>query len=77
MTDIIGGTPTNLASRLLQNSNTILVSGLNLPLVLDVCMNRQMSLDSVMVSLETAYTQGFSIRTITDVMGGEEDEYSL
>lgn len=40
-------------------------------------MNRQMSLDSVMVSLETAYTQGFSIRTITDVMGGEEDEYSL
>lgn len=77
LTDIIGGTPTNLASRLLQNSTTILVSGLNLPLVLDVCMNRQMSLDSVMGSLETAYTQGFSIRTITDVMGGEEDEYSL
>lgn len=69
LTDIIGGTPTNLASRLLQNSTTILVSGLNLPLVLDVCMNRQMGLDSVMGSLETAYTQGFSIRTIADVMG--------
>ncbi|MCU0081699.1 PTS sugar transporter subunit IIA [Streptococcus danieliae] len=77
LTDIIGGTPTNLASRLLQNSTTILVSGLNLPLVLDVCMNRQMNLDSVVGSLEAAYAQGFTIRTITDVMGGEEDEYSL
>lgn len=78
LTDIIGGTPINLASQLLSQDGVIVVSGLNLPMLLEVLMNRGQQIDSVADVLKTAYDQGFSVRTNKDLIEeGEEDEYSL
>ncbi len=78
LTDIIGGTPINLASQLLSQEGVVVVSGLNLPMLLEVLMNRGQQIDSVADVLKTAYDHGFSVRTNKDLIEeGEEDEYSL
>lgn len=77
LTDIVGGTPTNLASYLLQDENTVLASGINLPMLLEVLMNRGGSIQSIAGVLADAYQHGLVIRTDKDIKGVEEDEYSL
>ncbi|WP_155963017.1 PTS sugar transporter subunit IIA [Streptococcus ruminantium] len=78
LTDIIGGTPINLASQLLSQEKVVVVSGLNLPMLLEVLMNRGQQIESLSAVLKTAYDQGFSVRTKQDLIEeGEEDDYSL
>ncbi|MGT2755589.1 PTS sugar transporter subunit IIA [Streptococcus ovuberis] len=78
LTDIIGGTPINLASQLLSQEEVVVVSGLNLPMLLEVLMNRGQQIESLAAVLKTAYDQGFSVRTKQDLIEeGEEDDYSL
>lgn len=78
LTDIIGGTPINLASQLLSQEKVVVVSGLNLPMLLEVLMNRGQQIESLAAVLKTAYDQGFSVRTKQDLIEeGEEDDYSL
>lgn len=78
LTDIIGGTPINLASYLLEDEHTVLVSGLNLPILIEILMNRNENIKSIIENIKEAYHEGFTIRTNEDIKkGGDEDEYSL
>lgn len=73
LTDIVGGTPTNLASSLLTSEEVVLVSGVNLPVLLEILMNREAEQSSVIQSIPAAYEQGLVIRTHKDLMKEEED----
>ncbi|RDX01026.1 PTS sugar transporter subunit IIA [Listeria kieliensis] len=74
LTDIVGGTPTNLASEFLMEEETLLVSGINLPVLLEILMNRANSLDTLKSLVKTAYKQGLSIRTKRDLEGEVDDD---
>lgn len=58
--DILGGTPSNVSGTFcLEQENTLVLSGLNLPMLLDLFTNRQRSLDELAESLEKSYEMGF------------------
>ena len=69
-TDIVGGTPMNLAGNLLDRDNTILCSGLNLPMLIEALMNRDKTVQELKTVLESAYRMGMVIRTKIE----EEDD---
>lgn len=69
-TDIVGGTPMNLAGNLLGRENTILCSGLNLPMLIEALVNRNKTVGELKSVLETAYQMGMVIRTEAE----EEDD---
>lgn len=73
VTDIVGGTPMNLAANLLDIDNLLISSGLNLPLLLELCLNRHQDLESIRALIEAAYQSGQTIRTQADFRK-EEDE---
>ncbi|GEN87101.1 PTS sugar transporter subunit IIA [Oceanobacillus sp. FSL W8-0428] len=74
LTDIVGGTPINLASNLLTRENTMIASGVNLPLLLEVLMNRGKEISELEEVIQTAYAQGLSIRTNKDLEGDDDDD---
>lgn len=74
LTDIVGGTPINLASNLLTRENTMIASGVNLPLLLEVLMNRGKEISALEEVIQTAYAQGLSIRTNKDLEGDDDDD---
>ncbi|MCO8292037.1 MAG: PTS sugar transporter subunit IIA [Tetragenococcus koreensis] len=76
-TDIVGGTPTNLASELLTREDALVVAGVNLPVLLEVFTNRTKDIQSLKEIITSAYNQGLSIRTNEDIEGEDDDEYSL
>lgn len=76
-TDIIGGTPTNLASSLLVNDNVIICSGLNLPVLLEVIMDRNRSLDEIKETIQNAHTTGLTIRSKEDIEMEDDEDDSL
>lgn len=58
--DILGGTPSNVSGTFcLERENTLVLSGLNLPMLLDLFTNRNRSLDELAESLEKSYKMGF------------------
>lgn len=58
--DILGGTLSNVSGTFcLEKENTLVLSGLNLPMLLDLFTNRQRSLDELAESLEKSYEMGF------------------
>lgn len=58
--DILGGTPSNVSGTFcLERENTLVLSGLNLPMLLDLFTNRYRSLDELAESLEKSYKMGF------------------
>lgn len=76
-TDIVGGTPMNLASHLLERENTIVCSGLNLPMLLVASLNRDKNVSELKEILKATYKEGFSIRTFEDLQKEEEDDDML
>ncbi|MFD1414421.1 PTS sugar transporter subunit IIA [Oceanobacillus jeddahense] len=74
LTDIVGGTPINLASNLLTREDTIIASGVNLPLLLEVLMNRGKEVSELEEVIQAAYAQGLSIRTNKDLEGDDDDD---
>lgn len=74
LTDIVGGTPINLASNLLTRENTMIASGVNLPLLLEVLMNRGKEVSALEEVIQAAYAQGLSIRTNKDLEGDDDDD---
>ncbi|UUI02371.1 PTS sugar transporter subunit IIA [Oceanobacillus jeddahense] len=74
LTDIVGGTPINLASNLLTREDTIIASGVNLPLLLEVLMNRGKEVSELEEVIRAAYAQGLSIRTNKDLEGDDDDD---
>lgn len=71
-TDIVGGTPMNLAGNLLGRENTIICSGLNLPLLIEALVNRGKTVQELKTVLETAYKMGMTIRT--EIEEDDEDD---
>ncbi|MFA9488602.1 MULTISPECIES: PTS sugar transporter subunit IIA [unclassified Mannheimia] len=74
LTDIVGGTPMNLASTQLTHSNVLACSGLNLPLLLEVLMSRDGTLQEIRENLPLAYQNGFTLRTQQDLYLQEEND---
>ena len=72
-----GGTPTNLASSLLVNDNVIICSGLNLPVLLEVLMDRNRSLDEIKETIQNAHTTGLTIRSKEDIEMEDDEDDSL
>lgn len=71
-TDIVGGTPMNLAGSLLGRENTIVCSGLNLPVLIEALMNRNKTVQELKTVIEAAYQMGMTIRT--EILEEEEDD---
>lgn len=76
-TDIVGGTPTNLASELLIREDTLVVAGVNLPILLEILTNRSKDIYTLKEIIRNAYEQSLDIRTNEDLEGEDDDEYSL
>ncbi|BAK94499.1 PTS sugar transporter subunit IIA [Tetragenococcus halophilus] len=76
-TDIVGGTPTNLASELLTREDALVVAGVNLPILLEVFTNCTKDIQSLKEIITSTYNQGLSVRTNEDIEGEDDDEYSL
>lgn len=74
LTDILGGTPMNLASHLLTKENILVCCGLNLPLLLDVLMNRDLPFDEMKSLIQTAYQNGLTIRDFNDLQKQEDED---
>ncbi len=73
LVDILGGTPSNVSGRLaLTEENILVVSGLNLPLLVDLLMNRERSLEEIAKSLEETYHNGFT--NVTELFKERKDE---
>ncbi|GEN88442.1 PTS sugar transporter subunit IIA [Oceanobacillus sp. FSL W8-0428] len=73
LVDIFGGTPSNMSGRIvLSEENVLAVSGLNLPMLLDLFSNRDRSLDEIAESLKSTYQDGFT--NITEQLNKGEDE---
>lgn len=71
-TDIVGGTPMNLAGNLLGRENTMICSGLNLPMLIEALVNREKTVQELKTVLETAYGMGMTIRT--EIEEDDEDD---
>lgn len=76
-TDIVGGTPTNLASELLTREDVLVVAGVNLPVLLESFTNRENNIHTLKEIIRNAYDQSLDIRTNKDLEGEDDDEYSL
>ena len=78
LVDIFGGTPSNISGRIvLSEENVLAVSGLNLPMLLDLLSNRDRSLDEISESLEKTYHEGFTNITEQLKKGEDEDECEI
>ena len=78
LVDILGGTPSNVSGRLaLTHDNILVLSGLNLPMLIDLLMNRERSLEEIADSLEESYHSGFSNITKLFKERNEEDECEI
>lgn len=60
-TDIVGGTPMNLAGYLLDREDVILCSGFNLPVLLEFSLNRGRTLGEIREVIERAYSNGMTL----------------
>ncbi|MGM0646353.1 MAG: PTS sugar transporter subunit IIA, partial [Thermodesulfobacteriota bacterium] len=61
LTDMFGGTPSNLSMSLLGAGNYEVVTGVNLPLLLKLFGNREMSLEDLAVEVKSAGRQGILV----------------
>lgn len=75
-TDIVGGSPMNLAGNLMDRENVLVCSGMNLPVLLECLFNREKTLDELQEVIKAAYTNGMTMMT-SDTFGREDDEDDL
>lgn len=61
LTDMFGGTPSNLSMSLLSAGNCEVVTGVNLPLLLKLFANREMALEDLAVEVKSAGRQGILV----------------
>lgn len=73
VTDIIGGTPMNLAGALIGQENLVISSGLSLPLLLELLLNRTKKTTELVPLMKQAYQAGQTIRT-SESFREEDDE---
>lgn len=74
LTDMLGGTPMNMALTLLEDEDIVVCAGFNMPVLLEVLMNRHMSLDDMKTRILETYDNGLHIKTKEDLMEDDEDD---
>lgn len=77
LTDIVSGTPMNLAGLLLEREQILICSGMNLPMLLEVSLNRESTIGELEELIQDAYHEGMVVRTGTDLMEEDEDDLLL
>ncbi len=73
-TDIVGGSPMNLAGYLLTRENVLVSSGLNLPMLLECAFNRDKPIEKIEELLKAAYQNGMTVRNSNTLNEEEEDD---
>lgn len=74
--DVFGGTPSNISSEvLLQSENVLVVTGLNLPLLLNTFLNQNKALEEIEEILAASYQEGYI--NINKMMKQKEEEYDV
>ena len=76
-TDIVSGTPMNLAGLLLERGNVLLCSGMNLPVLLEVSLNREKTVEELKELIKDVYQNGMVMRTNADISEEDEDDLLL
>lgn len=76
-TDIVSGTPMNLAGLLLERDNVLLCSGMNLPVLLEVSLNREKTVEELKELIKDVYQNGMVMRTNADISEEDEDDLLL
>ena len=76
-TDIVSGTPMNLAGLLLNRDDVLLCSGVNLPVLLEVSLNRDKTITELKALIQDVYQNGMVMRTSADISEEDEDDLLL
>ncbi len=76
-TDIVSGTPMNLAGLLLERDNVLLCSGMNLPVLLEVSLNRENTVEELKELIKDVYQNGMVMRTNADISEEDADDLLL
>lgn len=78
LTDILGGTPSNVAGNfVLTRDDTLAIAGFNLPMLLELFVDREKTLDEVKATLKESYDNSFNC--LNDILSKEEieDEHTI
>lgn len=74
LTDIYGGTPSNVATYLaIENPNILVYSGFNLPILLELMYMRNNSIEDIKTNIEETYKNGLTC--ISDKLKEKEIEH--
>ena len=76
-TDIVSGTPMNLAGLLLERDNVLLCSGMNLPVLLEVSLNREKTVEELKELIKDVYHNGMVMITNADISEEDADDLLL
>mgnify|MGYP004639402141 FL=1 len=76
-TDIVSGTPMNLAGLLLERDDVLICSGMNLPVLLEVSLNRDKTVTELKELIWDVYQNGMVMRTNADISEEDEDDLLL
>ncbi len=63
LTDMYGGTPSNIANKFLQQKNTCLISGLNLPMLVRIMNYRDLPLTELSEKILSGGKQSITLHT--------------
>lgn len=75
LVDIVGGTPCNLTGRLvMEKEQVLLYSGFNIPVLVEVMMNRHLNLEEMKEKIEAAYE--ISLINVNDMLKRDKEEKS-
>ncbi|HBN73475.1 MAG TPA: PTS fructose transporter subunit IIA [Sutterella sp.] len=62
LTDVIGASPANIAEKLLRHADTVLITGVNLPMVLTAVCHRHKAFDQLCALVKEAGAFGITLR---------------
>jgi PTS system mannose-specific IIA component len=73
-TDLLGGSPNNIALTLLEDSDVLVCAGFNMPVLIETLMNRHLSLNELKEKIKEVYKDGLHIKTKEDLLGEDGDD---
>lgn len=78
LSDILGGTPSNVAGTIVMTKENVLgITGFNLPMLLELFVNRQKSLEEIREILCQSHQRSFNVLNDILLRKEEEDEYTI